>query len=797
MRQAARVFLKTPGFAMAVVTTLALGIGASTAIFSLVNGILLEPLPLNDPARLVYINEFDANGGSMSVSWPSYLDWVARARSVTALASTRDEALTLTGGDSATRIRARRVTANFLSVVGGRIAVGHDVSPDADRPNAAGEALVSDGFWRLRLGADPNVVGRMLVLDEVPYTIVGVLAPQFRYLRAYDAYLSVGPISGTAQLLNRGNHNGFSAVGRLTPGTTVDSSQREFQAIAAALEREYPKTNAGVTARVQPLLDRVVSDIRVTLLALLGAVGVLLMIACVNVANLLIARGAARQHELSVRAALGGSRIRLAIQLLTESTLLSAAGGALGVVAAIGLLRALVAVAPEGTPRIDSVRIDSTALLFSVAAAATCGLVFGLFPAAMAWRADARASLLRLRSSGASAGSHRLRRLLIVTETALAIVLLAGAGLTGRTMLALTHVDAGFETGRLLTMRVMLAGDAWTPARRRTFFADVTPRVRAIPGVSKTALAFSLPIDGSQWNSVFIAADKPEPVRADTPSAAISPVGTGYFDVLGMRLVRGRLLDERDTDTSPLVVVVNESLARRIWPGENAVGKHLKQGWFDSTTPWMEVVGIVGDVKFEGLTEATPLQVYLPFTQQSPRSIAILLRTAADPTTVAHAVERAVHDIDPNLPVFSVRTMDDVVNASIARQRMAVIIFVTFAAVALLLAGIGLYGVVAHGVTERTHEIGVRMALGAERRHVLALVVGQGLAMAALGTVVGLAGAVGLARTIQSLLYGVSATDPATLAGVAIALLSVAGVACYVPAWRAAGVDPTQALRAE
>jgi putative ABC transport system permease protein len=797
MRQAARVFLKTPGFALAVVTTLALGIGASTAIFSLVNGILLEPLPLNDPARLVYISEFDANGGSMSVAWPSYLDWVARAHSVAALASTRDEALTLTGGDSATRIRARRVTANFLSVVGGRIAVGHDVSPGADRPNAAGEALVGDGFWRLRLGADPNVVGRMLVLDEVPYTIVGVLAPQFRYIRAYDAYLSMGPISGTAQLLNRGNHNGFSAVGRLQPGTTVDAAQHEFQTIAAALEREYPKTNAGVTARVQPLLDRVVSDIRVTLLALLGAVGVLLLIACVNVANLLIARGAARQHELSVRAALGASRIRLAVQLLTESTLLSAAGGALGVVAAIGLLRALVAVAPEGTPRIESVRLDSTALLFSVAAAAVCGIVFGLFPAAMAWRADARASLLRLRSSGASAGSHRLRRLLIVTETALAIVLLAGAALTGRTMQALTHVDAGFETDRLLTMRVMLAGDAWTPARRRTFFADITPRVRAVPGVSKAALAFSLPIDGSQWNSVFIAADKPEPVRADTPSAAISPVGAGYFDALGMRLVRGRVLDERDTDTSPLVVVVNESLARRIWPGEDAVGKHLKQGWFDSATPWMEVVGIVGDVKFDGLTEATPLQVYLPFTQQSPRSIAILVRTSADPATVTHAVERAVHDIDRNLPVFSVRTMDDVVNASIARQRMAVIIFVTFAGVALVLAAIGLYGVVSHSVTERTHEIGVRMALGAERRHVLALVVRQGLTMAVVGTAIGSAGAVVLSRTIQSLLYGVSATDPVTFLAVAAALLGVAAAACYLPAWRAARVDPTQALRAE
>jgi putative ABC transport system permease protein len=691
----------------------------------------------------------------------------------------------------------RRITANFLSVVGGRIEFGHDLSSDADRPNAAGEALVSDGFWRTRFGADPQVVGRTLVLDTVPYTIVGVLAPAFQYVSPYDAFISVGPISGTTDLTFRGNHSGFNAVGRLKAGTTVDAAQREFEGIAATLEREYPKTNAGVTARVQALLDRVVSDIRLTLIALLGAVSVLLLIACVNVANLLIARGAARQRELSVRAALGGSRARLAFQLLTESALLSAAGGALGVVAAIGLLRALVAVAPDGTPRIDSVRIDSTALLFSVAAAATCGIVFGLFPAALAWRADARASLLRLRSSGASAGSHRLRRLLIVVETALAIVLLAGAGLTGRTMQALTHVDAGFRTDRLLTMRVVLAGDAWTLARRRTFFTEVNARVRTLPGVSRAALAYSLPIDGSQWNSVFIAADKPEPIRADTPSAAMSPVGLGYFDTLGMRLVRGRVLDERDTDTSPLVAVVNESLARRIWPGEDPVGKHLKQGWFDTTSRWIEIVGVVADVKFEGLTEPTPMQVYLPLTQQSPRSITILLRTSGDPTTLTHAVETAVHDLDRDLPVYSVRTMDDLVNASIARQRMAVIIFVTFAGIALVLAAIGLYGVISHSVTERTHEIGVRMALGAERRHVLALVVRQGLTMAVVGTAIGMAGALALARTIQSLLYGVSATDPATFASVAAGLLTVALVACYVPAWRAARVDPTQALRAE
>ncbi len=796
VRHAVRAYAKTPAFTVAVVATLGLGIGASTAIFSLVNGILLRPLPLKDPARLVFVTEYDASGRSMSVSWPSYLDWAERARSVDGLAASREEALTLTGIERPLRIRVRRTTANFLAVVGGATAAGRGLSAEADRPGA-GEAIVTDAFWRVRLGADRNVVGRTLLLDGTAYTIVGVLTPDFTYIRPYDAFVSMGPIAGTLQLTFRGNHNGFGAVGRLKPGVTIDAAAREFQAISAALEREYPETNAGVTARVQPLTDRVVSQIRLTLLALLGAVGFLLLIACVNVANLLIARGAARQHELSVRAALGGSRARLARQLLVESTLLSAAGGSVGVAAAYALLGALVAVAPEGTPRLESVQLDTAALLFSCAAAATCGLVFGLFPAALAWRADARASLLRLRSSGASAGSHGLRRLLIVVETALAIVLLTGAGLTARTIVALSRVDSGFRTDHLLTARVNLVGDAWTAVRRRAFVDDLVGRARALPGVSSAAAAYSLPIDGSQWNSVFIAAGKPEPIRAETPSAAMSPVGVGYFDTLGMRVVAGRVFDARDVEGAPKVVVVNQSLANRVWPNEDPVGKRIKQGWFDSDTPWMEVVGVVGDVKFEGPSAETPMQVYLPIAQEPIRSVALLVRTPGNPAALARAVESAVHDLDQDLPVYAVRTMDQLLDASIARQRMAVIIFVTFAGVALVLAGIGLYGVVSQSVTERTHEIGVRVALGAERRHVLSLVVGQGLAMAAVGTAIGLIAALALARTIEGLLFGVTAADPVTFVAVPAALLSVAALACYAPAWRAAGVDPTQALRAE
>ncbi len=797
VKYAARSFAKTPSFTLAVVATLALGIGASTAIFSMVNGILLQPLPLHDPHRLVYINELSPTGLTMSVSWPNYLDWIARLQSVSAIADSREEALTLTGVERAQRIRARRATAGFLSVIGARPALGNDFSTGADRPNAPGEVLIGDGFWRTQLGADAGVLGRTIILDGVVYTVVGVLPPDFQYIRSYDAFVSMGPISGTQQLLERGNHSGFNVVARLKPGVEVETVDRELKTIASSLEREYPKTNSGVTAFAQPLTDRIVSDIRPTLLALLGAVGFLLLIACVNVANLLIARGAARQHELAVRAALGGGRARLIAQMLVESSVISSIGGVLGIGLAFLLLRALISVAPEGLPRLDSVRLDGAALAFAMAASAVCGMVFGLFPAFQASGVEGQQALVRTRSTGASARSHRLRRALMVVETALAIVLLTGAGLTMRTLQEITRLDSGIQTDHVLTMRVMLAGELWTEARRRNFFGDFAAKIRAVPGVTKAALAYSLPIDGSMWNSVFVAADKPVTVRAETPSAAFSPVGPEYFDTLGMRVVRGRVLDDRDGDGAPLVVVVNETLARRIWPGEDPVGKQLKQGWSDSRGPWREVVGVVGDVKFEGLTENTPMQVYVPLMQNPVRMLAAVVRTATPPAVMTPALKDVVNGMDKDLPVYAVRTMDSILDTSIAQRRMSMVVFGVFAGVALVLASIGLYGVVAHGVTERTHEIGVRMALGAERRHVLALVVRQGLSMAMVGTAVGIVAALALSRLIESLLFHVKPTDPTTFGLVIATLLGVAALACYVPAWRATRVNPTQALRAE
>jgi len=797
LRYAIRSYAKAPSFTLIILTTLALGIGASTAIFSMVNGILLQPLPLQDPDRLLYITEVNPRGTLMTVSWPNYLDWRARSRSFDLLACSREEAYTLTGTERAQRLNGRRVTGNFFWVLGVSPAIGREFTDDDDRPKTAALAIVSDAYWRTKLGADPSVVGQTIRLDDVAHTIVGVMPRDFQYIRPYDVFTSMGPSSGTGELLDRGNHNGFYALGRLKAGVTVESAANELRTIAAALEREYPNTNSGITVRANRLADRLVEDVRLTLLALFGAVGFLLLIACVNVANLLVARGAARQHELAVRAALGGGRARLASQLLVESTLISVAGGALGVAVAAWLLRALVAAAPEGIPRIADVRLDGPTLLFALIAAALCGIVFGALPAFQASGVGGQHALVRGRAAGFAARSHRLRRGLMVVETALALMLLAGAGLMMRTLHELTRVETGFKADHLLTTRFVLAGDQWTRDKRVVFFDDLQSRLRALPGVTNAAFAFSLPIDGSNWNSIFIVGDKPVPERAQLPSAAFTPVSAGYFETMEMRLVRGRVFDRTDSATSPKVTVINESLAKRLWPGEDAIGKRLKQGWPENPNPWREVVGIVADVKFNGVTADTPMQSYLPLAQEPTRGVAIVARTPGDPAALGPAIEGAVQQVNKELPLYEMRTMDDMFGDSIARQRLSMLVFVMFAAVALTLASVGLYGVVAHGVTERMHEIGVRIALGAEQHHVVGMVIRQGLSMALVGTAIGVVGALALSRWIQSLLFGVTATDPATLGAVIAVLLTVALVACSVPAWRATRVDPTNALRAE
>jgi predicted permease len=798
LRFAWRSYAKAPAFTLLVITTLALGIGASTAIFSIVNGILLKPLPFPAADRLLWISEGNHEGASVSVSWRNFQDWRARAHSFDGLTLSRARSFTMTGRAQATRVTARTVTANFFQVLGVQPPVGRAFAESDDQPGAEPVTVVSHQFWRRELGSDPAALGRPIALGGRPFTIVGILPPGFRYLRPYDLFVAMGAFVSDESLNDRGNHQGFVAVARLKAGLTMDAASAEMRAIEADLARQYPDTNAGLTAIVWPLKARLVNQDRETLLVLFGAVGILLLIACVNVANLLIARGAARQHELAVRAALGGSRLRLAMQLLIESTLLAAAGGALGVLLASALLRGLIAVAPEGTPRLDEVSLDSSALVFAIAAASVCGLLFGAFPAAQASGTSGQQLVIRTRATGASAGSHRLRRGLLVAEVALALILLTGAGLMIRTLGRLTGVDTGFRADHLLTMRLVLPANYEDHAKRITIVNDLIARTRALPGVVQAAVGLSLPIDGSNWNSVFVPEDKPVPPSHDLlPSAGMIPVSASYFDALGTRLMRGRFFTSADREGTAPVAIINETLASRVWPGEDPIGKRLKQGWPERPGTWREVIGVVADVKFEGITEATTMQVYLPFAQDPSGDFTLLVRTAVDPGSMRSAVEGVVASLSRDMPVSAVRTMEELLDASIARQRMALMVLTVFALVALVLASTGLYGLVAHSVTERRHEIGVRMALGAERNDVVRLVIRHGLSMTLVGIVLGVAGAAALSKSLQGLVFGVDPMDPLTFASVVVMLLTTATLACYVPAWRATRIAPTTALRTE
>jgi putative ABC transport system permease protein len=797
LKYSIRSCTRAPAFSLAVLITLALGIGASTAIFSIVNAILLKPLPLANPERLVYANEVNPKLERISTSWLNYRDWRARAHSFEQLALSREEPQALSGVDRPQRLRARRVTGNFFAALAVQPALGRTLDDADDRAGAPAVAIASDAFFRTHLGGNPHAIGTTLTLNDVPTTVVGVLPKGFEYLRPYDLFVSIGPIAGSTMLSRRGNHNGFYAVGRLKDGVSVETADRELRGIAAQLEREHLDTNTGISVRAEPLASRLVGDVRTTLLAMFGAVGFLLLIACVNVTNLLLARGASRTHDLAVRAALGAGRSRLTTQLLVESTLLSLAGGALGFAAASWLLEVVIAVAPAGTPRLESVTLDATAFGFAFVASAVCGVLFGAVPARFAAGVGGQQALVRSRRAGAAAGAHRLRRVLMVAEAALALMLLVGAGLMVRTLQRLASVDVGFRADHLMTAQFVLNGPRWTDQRQRAFRDELLGRLRSTTGIASAALAFVLPINGSQWNSVFIVSDKPVPDRAHLPTAAFTPVSDGYVETTGMRLLRGRTFAARDDTMSPRVAIVNEAFAREMWPGENPIGKRLKQGWPEDEGAWTEVVGLTQDVKFNGIAAETPLQVYLPLNQVPMTFLAIVARTAGDPALVMSSIDAIVRDLDKDLPLYARQTMDEIIEASTAQQRLSMRVFLVFAIVAVALAAVGIYGVVSHAVTERTHEIGVRMALGASRGRVMRLVAGQGVAAIVIGLVIGAAGAIVLSRTIEGLLFGVTPVDPATFAATAGLLLAVGVVACSLPAWRASRVDPTAALRAE
>ncbi len=811
VRSAVRSLLHARGFSTAAILTLALGIGAATAVFSVVDAVLVRPLPFADPSRIMWLSEADlTTGATISIAWPDFQDWRAHLSSFADLATIHVQTFTLAGDTQPERVEGREVTATFFRLLGVRPALGRTFTEAEDRVGAPSLLVVTDAFWRRHFGADPAVLGRRLVVNGESSEVIGVLPAEFRYnsLTNDAFYVSLGRTATTASgLLDRGNHNGLSAVGRLRPGVTEAAARAEFVTLQAALRRAYPNTNATVAGQLMPVADRLANGVAPTLETVFGAVTFLLLLAAINVAGLLVARSVSRRRELAVRAALGCGRWRLIRQLLAESGLLALSGGAVGLGVAMTLIRLLVAASPPGVPRLDEVRLDAGAWIFTLTASLLAAGLLAAFPAVQSSGVGGQHILIRAARDERSGAGQRVRRVLMVVEVALAVVLVAGSALTIRTMRALTSVDPGFDPSHLLTVRLYPTSQLFltsTTERERvsSFYDLVQTRVRALPGVTNAAFTYAVPIDGTQWASIFVVSGQPVPARAALPSASMVPATAGYFETLGVPLLAGRLFSAADSSTSSPVVIVNASFARRFWPTGSAIGKRVKQGWPEDAgpdSPWREIIGVVGDVKLDGVDVTTPLQVYMPIAQHAVDTAVLVVRTAVAPAALTTALRAVINRVDPTLPVDEMQTMDEMMGAAIARQRMTMLMLTGFAGLALGLACVGLYGVVSHGVTERTREIGVRLALGATGRQMMGLFVGQGLLTTAAGLVIGSGLGLALARFVESqgLLFRVTARDPVAFGAAVLAILLVSFGASYLPARRASHVDPTVTLRGE
>ncbi len=799
LRFGLRMLARNPGFTSVAVLTLALGIGANTAIFSVVNAVLLKRLPYPDPTRLVTVYEKQENEGAMSVSWPNFVDWRYQIHAFEAVAATREDTFTLTGIGPASRVHTAQVSPLFFRLLDVAPRMGRTFTNEEDVPGAAPVVLLTESFWRTNLRSDPNVVGKSIALDRTSYTIIGVLPAGLKYFPRSQLYLPLGQFSRSHGMDTRGNHQGIRCIARLRKGMSVAQAQSELDTVMHALEKQYPNSNAGVAATVAPFVEYLFHDTRAALLLLLGAVGFVLLIACANIANLFLARAAARQKEFSIRATLGAAKGRLLRQLLTESLMFSLAGGGLGLLVANWSIGPLLHFAPPDVPRLAETQIDVRVLLFTFGISIATGVLFGLAPAFHALRRDLGGSL---KETGASVTSTRsrqqLRSMLLVSEVALAIVLVIASGLMVRSIFHVLDVKLGANPDHVMAADVYLTGAKYVkPEARINFFREATTRIQEIPGVKSAGAIACTPFAGDCWSSVYIVEGRPVPAQSDLPSSLFNVADVNFFRTMQIPLLAGRYFNETDTADSPSVVIINETMARKWWPKENPLGQRIKQGFPQDKTPFREVVGVVGDVKEEGPDLPQRTEVFLPDSQEVSAGLTLLVRTGPEPMEMARTVVNELHAMDPDQAVDAVQPLNDYIETSLAWRKSIVALLGIFGILALGLAAIGIYAVMSYSVSQRSREIGIRIAMGAQPRNVLAIVISQGLRLVGMGIVTGIVAAAALTRLMSNLLFGVSATDPLTFVGVVLLLTFVALAACYIPARRAMRVDPIVALKYE
>ncbi len=798
LRYGTRMLLKNPGFTLIAVLTLALGIGATTAIFSAVNAVLLQALPYQKADRLVAVSLNDNDGEFGNTGYATFVDWQARARSFDQLALIRSWGGTLTGQGEPENIEGLRVTPEYFKLLGVAPALGRDFRLEDTRPDSRFVVMLSHALWQRQFKADPNVVGKPIVLSGQTFTVIGVMPQMFEDLLAANFYqkaelwASLGYDVTQAWACRSCQH--LKAFGRLKDGVSLEQTRAEMNAIAATLQQEHPQEYPVPTAVVFGLQNEFVKAIRPALYLLLIAVVVMLLIACANVANLLLARVSDRAREMAVRAALGAGRCRIIRQLLVESLLLAGLGAAVGLVLAVWGVEVLLALKPATMLKMQVIAIDGRVLGFAAAVSLLTAILFGLAPAWQASKPDLQLAL-KVNDCTVTAGS-RLRSLLVVSEIGLALLLLVGAGLLLKSFVQLLNVKPGFETGNLITMMIPAAGTKYDDAEPvRQFYQAVGERVSALPGVEAAGIVSNLPLSGNGDRSGFHIEAKPLPNPAEAPSVERYSISPDYLRTMRIRLLRGRGFTEQDSMNAPLVVLISQTTAQRFWPNEDPLGKRVRLGGAGGEL--RTIVGIVPDVLHRGLEDGPDIQAYVPHAQWADSMMQLAVRTGSAPSGVIAAIRNEVRAVDKDIPIYQVATMDQLVTGATTSRRFTMLLVSSFAGLALLLAGLGIYSVIAYSVMQRTHEIGIRVALGAQLGDVLRLVIGQGMRLVFLGLALGLLASLALTRLMRSLLFGVSATDPVTFSMVALLLAIVALLACWLPARRATKVDPIIALRYE